>query len=45
MASIYGEPAVIRRIEQRSAVHKVTSNGTIACCGHGVRCHRGGHHG
>ena len=30
MASIYGEPAVIRRIEQRSAVHKVTSNGTIA---------------
>ena len=30
MASIYGEPAVIRRIEQRSTVHKVTSNGTIA---------------
>ena len=30
MASIYGEPAVIRRIEQRSAVHKVISNGTIA---------------
>lgn len=30
MASIYGEPAVIRRIEHRSALRKVTSNGTIA---------------
>ena len=30
MKTIYGEPAVIRRIERRSALHDLTSNGTVA---------------
>ena len=29
-ASIFGEPAVVRRLERRSALSRVTSNGTVA---------------
>ncbi len=30
MSSIYREPAVLRRISQRSSLKKITSNSTIA---------------
>ena len=30
MTSIYGDPAVIRRIEARTSFQKITSNGTVA---------------
>ena len=30
MPSIYGEPAVVKRIEYRTEVRKVTSNSTVA---------------
>lgn len=30
MSSIYGEPAVVKRIEQRTSLRKITSNSTIA---------------